>query len=119
MVESGARTTGGSRGTHRLRDGGAMRFSGGDQGRPMTEVFSRIVDEAWERRNTLDPFAESAVRDAVDHALDGLDNGRFRVAEKFGNEWHVHQWLKKAVLLSFRFNPLRAITGGPAGAHWW
>lgn len=85
----------------------------------MTAELSRIVDEAWERRDTLDPAKEGAVRNAVEHALDALDNGRFRVAEKFGNEWHVHQWLKKAVLLSFRLNPMRAIPGGPAGAHWW
>ena len=85
----------------------------------MTEDLSRIVDDAWERRDTLDSSTEGAVRDAVECALDGLDCGRFRVAEKIGNEWHVHQWLKKAVLLSFRLNPIRAIPGGPAGAHWW
>ncbi|HLY04830.1 MAG TPA: 2,3,4,5-tetrahydropyridine-2,6-dicarboxylate N-succinyltransferase, partial [Rhizomicrobium sp.] len=85
----------------------------------MTEELSRIVDEAWERRDTLDPGAAKDVRHAVERALDGLDNGRFRVAEKLANDWHVHQWLKKAVLLSFRFNPAHAIAGGPAGAHWW
>jgi 2,3,4,5-tetrahydropyridine-2-carboxylate N-succinyltransferase len=85
----------------------------------MTQDLSRIVDEAWERRDTLDPSTHGAVRDAVERALDSLDNGTFRVAEKIGNEWHVHQWLKKAVLLSFRLNPMRAIEGGPAGAHWW
>lgn len=85
----------------------------------MMENLSRIVDEAWERRDGLDPSTEGAVRNAVEHALEGLDNGRFRVAEKFGNQWHVHQWLKKAVLLSFRLTPMRAIAGGPDGANWW
>jgi len=85
----------------------------------MTDDLSRIVDEAWERRDTLEPSTEATVRDAVERALDGLDRGQFRVAEKRGNEWQVHLWLKKAVLLSFRLNPTRAIEGGPAGARWW
>ena len=85
----------------------------------MSEEILRIVDEAWGRRDTLDPSKEGAVRHAVENALEGLDNGQFRVAEKLGDEWHVHQWLKKAVLLSFRLNPMRAMAGGPAGAHWW
>jgi 2,3,4,5-tetrahydropyridine-2-carboxylate N-succinyltransferase len=85
----------------------------------MTAELSRIVDEAWERRDTLDSPNEGAARDAVERALHGLDSGTFRVAEKFGNEWRVHQWLKKAVLLSFRLNPLRVIDGGPAGSNWW
>lgn len=85
----------------------------------MMENLSRIVDEAWERRDMLDPSTEGTVRDAIGRALEGLDSGRFRVAEKVGNEWHVYQWLKKAVLLSFRLTPMRAIAGGPAGANWW
>jgi 2,3,4,5-tetrahydropyridine-2-carboxylate N-succinyltransferase len=85
----------------------------------MTEDLSRIVDEAWERRDTLDPSTQGTLYDAVERALDGLDSGQFRVAEKIGNEWRVHQWLKKAVLLSFRLNPLRVIQGGPAGTGWW
>ena len=48
-----------------------------------------------------------------------LDAGHARVAEKRDGEWIVHQWLKKAVLLSFRLNPMEAISGGPGGAHWW
>ena len=60
-----------------------------------------------------------AVRDAVDAALDALDAGRMRVAEKRDGEWHVHQWLKKAVLLSFRLNNMFVISGGPGGATWW
>jgi 2,3,4,5-tetrahydropyridine-2-carboxylate N-succinyltransferase len=85
----------------------------------MTEDLSRIVDEAWERRDTLDPSTQGALYDAVARALDGLDSGQFRVAEKTGSEWRVHQWLKKAVLLSFRLNPMRVIQGGPAGTGWW
>ena len=59
------------------------------------------------------------VRHAVDAAIAVLDAGEARVAEKVDGEWRVNQWLKKAVLLSFRLNPMEAIPGGPGGAHWW
>src|SRR5437764_3174622 len=85
----------------------------------MTQNLSEIIDEAWERRETLDSSAEGGVRDAVERVLDGLDSGRFRVAEKSRHEWQVRQWLKKAVLLSFRLNPARAVAGGPADTRWW
>ncbi len=85
----------------------------------MTESLARIIDEAWEMRDTLDGATRGPVREAVDEALDALDRGALRVAEKLGGEWHVHQWLKKAVLLSFRLNDMRAIAGGPGGVAWW
>ncbi|HEX3432138.1 MAG TPA: 2,3,4,5-tetrahydropyridine-2,6-dicarboxylate N-succinyltransferase [Rhizomicrobium sp.] len=85
----------------------------------MTENLARVIDEAWEQREALDALAEGEVRDAVEQALDGLDQGRFRVAQKVENEWQVHQWLKKAVLLSFRLTSMHLISGGPAGASWW
>jgi 2,3,4,5-tetrahydropyridine-2-carboxylate N-succinyltransferase len=85
----------------------------------MTNDLPRVIDEAWERRDALDATADAGVREAVEQALAGLDSGRFRVAEKAGNEWHVHQWLKKAVLLSFRLTPTHTIPGGAGGAHWW
>jgi len=81
--------------------------------------LSRIIDEAWESRDTLSASTRGAVRDAIERALKDLDSGRLRVAEKLANEWQVHQWLKKAVLLSFRLNPMRAIVGGPDGTSWW
>jgi 2,3,4,5-tetrahydropyridine-2-carboxylate N-succinyltransferase len=59
------------------------------------------------------------VREAVDEALDLLDKGEKRVAEKQGGKWQVNQWLKKAVLLSFRLNDMGQIAGGPGGANWW
>jgi|SRR5579871_5240628 len=85
----------------------------------MTDDLPRIIDEAWERREALDSSVQGEVRNAVECALDGLDSGRFRVAEKTGSEWRVHQWLKKAVLLSFRLTPAHLISGGAAGAAWW
>ncbi|MFL5110605.1 MAG: 2,3,4,5-tetrahydropyridine-2,6-dicarboxylate N-succinyltransferase [Microvirga sp.] len=81
--------------------------------------LARTVDAAWEDRTNVNPQTKGAVRDAVEGALALLDSGRARVAEKTGAEWQVHQWLKKAVLLSFRLNPMEAISGGAGGAHWW
>ena len=82
-------------------------------------ALERAIEDAFEERSRIDGETTGPVRDAVEAALDGLDAGRFRVAEKIDGSWRVHQWLKKAVLLSFRLNPLRVIEGGPGGARWW
>src|SRR6185503_9151319 len=81
--------------------------------------LAAAIEVAWERRETLTAETRGSLRDAVAAALEGLDSGRLWVAEKLGGEWHVHQWLKKAVLLSFRMNGMRLVEGGPGGAHWW
>ncbi len=81
--------------------------------------LARIIDDAWERRDTLSPATKGPVREAVEAALDALDRGHLRVAEKQAGEWLVHQWLKKAVLLSFRLREMSAMSGGPGGAPWW
>src|SRR5690606_31327098 len=66
------------------------------------------------------PQTAGPVREAVEKALNLLDSGQARVAEPTpGGDWQVHQWLKKAVLLSFRLNDMTPIAGGPGGAHWW
>ncbi|HEY1637801.1 MAG TPA: 2,3,4,5-tetrahydropyridine-2,6-dicarboxylate N-succinyltransferase [Rhizomicrobium sp.] len=85
----------------------------------MTDRLAQTIDEEWENRDRVDAATGGAIRAAVEAALDGLDSGKFRVAEKIGGEWHTHQWLKKAVLLSFRLNAMCRIEGGPGGAVWW
>jgi 2,3,4,5-tetrahydropyridine-2,6-dicarboxylate N-succinyltransferase len=88
--------------------------------RPMnTTELQATIDAAWEARDTIGPGTAGAVRDAVEAALEALDEGSLRVAEKGGAGWVVHQWLKKAVLLSFRLNDMGPIEGGPGGAAWW
>ena len=82
-------------------------------------ALERVIDDAFERRAEIGVDTGGLVRDAVEAALEGLDTGRFRVAAKVEGTWRVHQWLKKAVLLSFRLNPLSVIDGGPGGAPWW
>jgi 2,3,4,5-tetrahydropyridine-2-carboxylate N-succinyltransferase len=82
--------------------------------------LAKTIDDAFEKRNDVSPATKGAVRDAVDSALDLLDKGEARVAEKKPDgKWQVNQWLKKAVLLSFRLNDMGPIGGGPGGANWW
>ena len=85
----------------------------------MTDALQRIIDAAWEEREQLGAGTAGEIRDAVDQAIGLLDSGAARVAEKGADGWRVNQWLKKAVLLSFRLNPMEAIPGGPGGANWW
>ncbi|MFG1348051.1 2,3,4,5-tetrahydropyridine-2,6-dicarboxylate N-succinyltransferase [Xanthobacter autotrophicus] len=83
-------------------------------------ALSRIIDDAFEARAEIGFSTMGEVRLAVDEALSLLDSGAARVAEKGADgDWTVNQWLKKAVLLSFRLNDMEPIGGGPGGAHWW
>ena len=77
------------------------------------------IEPAWEGRDQVNSQTQGAVREAVEEALNQLDRGEARVAEKIDGAWQVHEWLKKAVLLSFRLNDMTAIAGGPGGAQWW
>jgi 2,3,4,5-tetrahydropyridine-2,6-dicarboxylate N-succinyltransferase len=82
--------------------------------------LSKTIDDAFERRDGIGPSTKGAVRDAVEAALDLLDRGAARVAERGADgRWQVNQWLKKSVLLSFRLNDMSAIAGGPGRASWW
>ena len=77
------------------------------------------IEKAFDDRDNINTGTTGEVREAVQDALNLLDNGAARVAEKSGDEWVVNQWLKKAVLLGFRLNDMAPITGGPDGATWW
>lgn len=78
-----------------------------------------IINQAWEDRDSINADTHGDVRYAVEKALADLDNGSVRIAEKKDGEWHVNQWLKKAVLLSFRLNDMTTIAGGPGNSGWW
>jgi 2,3,4,5-tetrahydropyridine-2,6-dicarboxylate N-succinyltransferase len=79
--------------------------------------LAATIDAAWEDRANLGFATEGAVREAVAEALDLLDRGEARVAEPTAEGWQVNQWLKKAVLLSFRLND-NVVMEGPGGANW-
>ena len=86
--------------------------------------LEKIIDAAFEDRAGVTPATTGQVREAVEQALLLLDSGKLRVAEKTAGgsgaaAWRVHQWLKKAVLLSFRLNDMAPIAGGPGGSSWW
>src|ERR1700691_2284896 len=86
----------------------------------MSADLAKTIDSAFDQRETIGPSTKGAVREAVEQALDLLDRGAARVAEKTASgSWHVNQWLKKAVLLSFRLNDMSEIGGGPGHAVWW
>ncbi len=84
------------------------------------DKLAKIIDEAFEARDAIGPKTKGAVRKAVDATLDLLDTGKARVAERQASgAWQINQWLKKAVLLSFRLNDMSVIAGGPGKAVWW
>ena len=85
----------------------------------MNDELQPVIEKLWEGRDKLSPDSKGEVRRVVGWALGMLDAGVVRVAEQRDGEWVVNQWLKKAVLLSFRLNPMEPISGGPGGAHWW
>jgi 2,3,4,5-tetrahydropyridine-2-carboxylate N-succinyltransferase len=85
----------------------------------MSADLAATIDAAWEDRAGVNFATRGAVREAVDTALSLLDSGQARVAEKADGAWRVNQWLKKAVLLSFRLNDMEVIKGGPGEATWW
>jgi 2,3,4,5-tetrahydropyridine-2-carboxylate N-succinyltransferase len=86
----------------------------------MSTDLQATIETAWDDRDALGLTTQGAVRDAVETALAGLDDGSYRVAERDAQgAWQVNQWLKKAVLLSFRLNDMELIEGGPGGARWW
>lgn len=86
----------------------------------MTDPLQVTIDAAWEARDTIGADTRGDVREAVESALALLDSGARRVAEPDGaGGWRVNQWLKKAVLLSFRLNDMATIAGGPGGGAWW
>ncbi len=77
-------------------------------------LLEHLIDSAWEDRDNISPNTKGEVRDAIDAALEGLDSGTLRVAEKGADGWTVNQWLKKAVLLSFRIFDMAPLPGGPS-----
>lgn len=81
--------------------------------------MENIINQAWEDRDTISTKTTGDVRDAVEKTLNALDKGEVRIAEKKDGQWQVNQWLKKAVLLSFRLNDMRLQSNGPQGGNWW
>lgn len=78
------------------------------------------IESAWEARDTITPQTRGEAREAIEATLEALDKGALRVAERQADgHWHVNQWAKKAVLLSFRLNDMATIAGGNGQSTWW
>ena len=82
-------------------------------------ALEAAIETAWEARDGISPATKGETRDAIEATLSALDSGKLRVAEKHGNDWHVNQWAKKAVLLSFRLTDMYEISGSNGGSNWW
>ncbi|WP_417519983.1 2,3,4,5-tetrahydropyridine-2,6-dicarboxylate N-succinyltransferase [Minwuia sp.] len=83
------------------------------------DQLEATIEQAWEDRDRITPQTTGEVADAINAALDALDSGKTRVAEKSSGGWTVNQWLKKAVLLGFRLNDMTTIAGGPGKDTTW
>lgn len=84
------------------------------------QALEKTIEAAFDNRDTVDTGTKGEIRDAVEEALNLLDSGAARVAEPTdGGDWKVNQWLKKAVLLSFRLNDMEVVKGGSGSATWW
>ncbi|WEA25836.1 2,3,4,5-tetrahydropyridine-2,6-dicarboxylate N-succinyltransferase [Rhizobium binxianense] len=82
--------------------------------------LEKIIETAFDNRDNVNTSTRGEVRDAVEAALDLLDAGKARVATRGADgAWTVHQWLKKAVLLSFRLNDMEVVKGGSGNSTWW
>ena len=82
-------------------------------------ALETAIEAAWEARESISTATKGEVREAVEATLEALDKGQLRVAEKRGADWHVNQWAKKAVLLSFRLTDMYEISGSNGGSNWW
>lgn len=88
--------------------------------KPDLTSLEMTIDKAFDERDAVSTETRGEIREAVETSLLLLDSGTVRVAEKQSDGvWKTNQWLKKAVLLSFRLNPMGIIEGGPGGAAWW
>jgi len=88
---------------------------------PMSNAqLEAAIEAAWDARDTITPTTKGETRDAIEDTLTALDSGKLRVAERLEDgTWHVNQWAKKAVLLSFRLTDMHEISGSNGGANWW
>ena len=83
-------------------------------------ALETAIEAAWDARDTINTATKGEVRDAIEDTLNALDSGALRVAQKMDDgSWHVNQWAKKAVLLSFRLNDMEPISGGNGDTTWW
>ena len=83
------------------------------------EDLKNTIEEIWNKKESISSSTDGIERNVIEECLGLLDSGEVRVSEKIGDNWKVNEWLKKAVLLSFRLWPMDIISGGPGNGNWW
>ena len=83
------------------------------------EDLKNTIEEIWNKKESISSSTDGIERNVIEECLGLLDSGEVRVSEKIGDNWKVNEWLKKAVLLSFRLWPMNIISGGPGNGNWW
>jgi 2,3,4,5-tetrahydropyridine-2-carboxylate N-succinyltransferase len=78
-----------------------------------------IIEKAFENINDINSSSSSDIISAIESTINDIDNGSIRVAEKINEEWIINQWIKKAILLYFRINNMKLISGSPGNSNWW
>ena len=84
-----------------------------------TSKLEKEINAIWEIRDSLSPKSGKKIINTVDKTIGLIDEGKIRVAEKTKNKWKVNEWIKKAILLSFRVNEQKVISNGPGSSSWW
>jgi len=79
--------------------------------------FENIINSAWNNKEQINNKSDNSIINAIKETINLVDKGKIRIAEKKGNQWVVHQWIKKAILLSFKINEMQTLTG--PYATWW
>ena len=85
----------------------------------MFNKLEKDINQIWEIRESLSPKSNKKIKNTIENTIDLIDQGKVRVAEKVRNKWKVNEWLKKAILLSFRVNEQEIISNGPGNTFWW
>ena len=83
------------------------------------EDLKNTIEEIWNKKENISSSTDGIERNVIEECLGLLDSGEVRVSEKIGDNWKVNEWLKKAVLLSFKLWPMDIISGGPGNGNWW
>jgi 2,3,4,5-tetrahydropyridine-2-carboxylate N-succinyltransferase len=83
------------------------------------EDLKNTIEEIWNKKESISSSTDGIERNVIEECLGLLDSGEVRVSEKIGDNWKVNEWLKKAVLLSFKLWPMDIISGGPGNGNWW
>ena len=85
----------------------------------LTSKLEKEINVIWKTRDSLSSKSNKKIINTIDKTIDLIDKGKIRVAEKTKNKWKVNEWIKKAILLSFRVNEQKVISNGPGSSSWW